>query len=194
LNRQSRSPSSDVCWIKIQRRREMRSRRRAPRLRAIGWLNALWEFVIASVIYLGPPLICAAPLPFLYWLYRPSVLANPGLGSLKKPVATAVWLPLSRPEGREDVATSRQVALVDSAQDFAQLEPGGEEPKSRPGSGGSPPIAGRSELRFVGRAGRRAREHKVSAAVANPRQYAGVSRDPFSAYEYAAAPSGRQRW
>jgi hypothetical protein len=172
----------------------MRSRRRAPRLRAIGWLNALWEFVIASIIYLGPPLICAAPLLFLYWLYRPIVLANPGLGSLKKPVATAVWLPLSRPEGREDAATSRQVALVDSAQDFAQLEPGDEKPKSRPGSGGSHPIVGRSELRFAGRAGRRAPGHNASAAVANPRQYAGMSRDPFSAYAFAAEQSGRQRW
>jgi hypothetical protein len=65
--------------------------RRAARSRAAGYnLATLRELLIAPLIYLGPPMVCAAPLLFLYWVYRPTILTNPGLSALKEPMAMII--------------------------------------------------------------------------------------------------------
>jgi hypothetical protein len=173
---------------------EMKPTRRAARSRSAGYrLDALRELVIAPIIYLGPPLICGAPLLFLYWLYRPTVLTNPGLGALKAPVAMALLLASNQPESREDVGTSNQAALADVAEAFDAPEPA-DKPKSPAGGRGSHPITGRRPLRFAGSVRRPASAYNVNAAVTNPDRYTGMSRSAASAYAYAVEPSGRHRW
>jgi hypothetical protein len=172
----------------------MNSTRRAARSRSAAYrLDAFRELAIAPIIYLGLPLVCTAPLLFLYWLYRPTVLTNPGLSALKVPVAMALLLPPSRPQSRDDVGTSNQSALADVAEDFDELEPADKKPKIRPGTGGSHPIVGRRGLRFAGSARRPVPAHNVSAAVTNPGRYTGMSGSPASAYAYAVEEGGRHR-
>jgi hypothetical protein len=167
--------------------------RRAARSRSAGYrLDALRELVIAPIIYLGPPLICGAPLLFMYWLYRPTVLTNPAFSALKAPVAMALLLPPRRPDSREDVGTSDQAALADVAEAFDEPEPA-DKPKGPPGSRGSHSIASRRPLRFAGKV-RPAPAYNVGAAVTNPDRYTGMSRSAASAYAYAVEPSGRHRW
>jgi hypothetical protein len=149
--------------------------------------------VIAPIIYLGPPMVCAAPLLFLYWLYRPTVLTNPGLSALQAPAAMAVLLPPSQPESGEDAGTSNQVAVADVAEAF-DPHPADKEPKSLPGSRGSHPIAARRSLRFAGNVRRPPSAYDVGAAFTNPGQYAGVSPGAASAYAYAVEQSSRYRW
>jgi hypothetical protein len=169
----------------------MKPTRRAARSRSAGYgLDTLREAVIAPIIYLGPSMVCAAPLLFLYWLYRPTVLTNPGLSALKAPVAMALLLPPSQPESREDVETSNQAALADVAD---APEPADKKPKSPPGSRCSHPIADRRPLRFAGNV-RPAPAYNVGAAVTNPGQYTGMSTSAASAYAYAVDQSGRHRW
>jgi hypothetical protein len=176
----------------------MKSMRRAVQSRSAGYglgygLDTLREFVIAPIIYLGPPMVCAAPLLFLYWLYRPTVLTNPGLSALKAPVPIALLLPRSQPESREDVGTSNQAALADVAEAFDEPEPADKKPKSPPGSRGSHPITSRRPFRFGGNV-RPAPAYNVGAAVTNPDQYTGMSRTAASAYAYAVEQSGQHRW
>jgi hypothetical protein len=170
----------------------MKSTRRPARSRSAG-LDTLREFVIAPIVYFGPPMVCVAPL-VLYWLYRPTVLTNPGLSALKAPVAMVLLLPPSQPESRDDAGTSNQAALADVAGDFDQPEPADKKPKSPPGTRSSHLIVARHNLRFAGSVGRPGTAHNVGAAVNNPGQYTGMSRGAASAYAYAGDPSGRQRW
>src|ERR1700688_2271824 len=87
----SRAPSADVCRIRPRRRGEMRSMRRAARSRAAGYnLATVRELLIPALIYLGPSMVCAAPLLFLCWVYRPTILTNPGLSDLKEPFAMII--------------------------------------------------------------------------------------------------------
>jgi hypothetical protein len=173
----------------------MKSTRRSTRSRSVGYrLDTLRELVIAPIIYLGPLMICTAPLLFLYWLYRPTVLTNPGLSSLKEPVTMAFLLPLSQPEPREDAGTLDQAALADVAEDFNEPKPADKKPKSPPGSRVSHMIVGRRNLRFAGSVKRLASAYNVGAAVANPGRYTGMSWGAASAYAYAVEPSGRRRW
>jgi hypothetical protein len=172
----------------------MKSMRRAARLRSADYgPDTLREFVIAPIFHLGPPLVCAAPLLFLYWLCRPTVLANPGLTTLKAPVAVALLPPPSQPESREDVGTSNQAALADVAEAFDAPERADKKPKSPPESSGSQPIAGRRRLRFAGNV-RRPAPADVGAAVTNPGQYTGMSRGRASPFAYAVEQIGRHRW
>jgi hypothetical protein len=169
--------------------------RRAARSRSAGYgLDTLREIVVAPIIYLGPPMVCAAPLLFLYWLYRPTVLTNPGLSALKAPVAMALLLSPTQPESREDVGTSNQAALAGVAEAFDEPEPADKEPKRPPGSRGSHPITGRRPLRFAGNVRRPAPAYNVGAVVTNPGQNTGMSRSAASAYGYAVEQSGRYRW
>jgi hypothetical protein len=168
--------------------------RRAARSRSADYgPDTLREFVIAPIIYLGPPMVCAAPLLFLDWLYGTTVLTNPGLSALKAPVAMALPLPPSQPESREDVGTSNQAALADVAEAFDEPEPAVKKPKSPPGSRGSHPIAGRRPLRFGGNV-RKPAPADVGAAVTNPGQYTGMSRGRASPFAYAVEQIGRHRW
>jgi hypothetical protein len=166
--------------------------RRAARSRSAGYgLDTLRELVIAPIIYLGPPMVCVAPLLFLYWLYRPTVLTNPGLNTLKAPVAMALLLPPSPPASREDVGTSSQAALADAAEALDEPEPADKKPKGLPGSRGSHAIASRRPLRFAGNVRRPAPAYNVGG---NPGQYTGMSRSAASAYAFAAEQSGRHWW
>jgi hypothetical protein len=163
---------------------------RAARLRSGGYgLDKLRDLVIAPIIYLGPPMVCAAPLLFLYWVYRPTVLTNPGLGSLKEPVATVLLLPPSQMEARDDVGMSNQVAVADVAGDFHQPETADKKPKSQPATRSS-----RHSSRFAGGVGRPGMAYNPSAAVFDPGRYAAMSRGAASAYAYAAGQSGRHWW
>jgi len=173
----------------------MKSTRQVTRSRAAGSpLDMVRELVIAAIIYFGPPIVCAVPLLFLYWIYRPTALPNPGLSALKIPAAMALLPPPSQPESREDAGTSNQAALADSAEDFAEPEPADTKPKGPPGAGGSHPTVGGRNVRFAGSARSPTSAHNVSAAVANPGQYTGMSRGPASAYAYAAEQSGGHGW
>jgi hypothetical protein len=172
----------------------MKSTRRPARSRSAGYgLDTLREFVIAPIIYLGPPMACAAPLLFLYWLYRPTVLTNPGLSALKAPAAMALLLPHSQPKSREDVGTSNQAPLADVAEDLDEPEPADKKPKSPPGTRGSHLIVARRNLRFAGSVRRLASAYNVSAVVTNPGRYTGMRRGAASAYAYAVEQSGRHR-
>jgi hypothetical protein len=150
--------------------------------------------VITPIIYLGPLMVCTAPLLFLYWLYRPTVLTNPGLSSLKEPTTMAFLLPPSWPEPREDAGALDQAALVDVAEDFNEPKPADEKAKSPSGSRDSHKIVGRRNLRFAGNVKRLALAYNVGAAVANPGRYTGMNWGAVSAYAYAVEPSGRHRW
>jgi hypothetical protein len=173
----------------------MKSRPQTARSRSASYgLDTFREFVIAPIICLGPPIVCAAPLLLLYWLYRPTVLTNPGLSGLKAAVAVAVLLPPSLPESREDVGTSNQAALADVAEAFDEPEPADKKPKTTPGSRGSHPIASRRPLRLAGNVTRPAPAYNVGATVTSPGQYTGMSRSAASAYAYAVEQSGRHRW
>jgi hypothetical protein len=173
----------------------MKSTRRPARTRSVGYrLDTLRELVLAPIIYLGLPMVCAAPLLFLYWLYRPTVLTNPGLSSLREPVAMALLLPPSQPESREEAGTSSQALLADVADDLAEPKPAGNKSNSPPGTRASHRIVGRRNLQFAGSVGRPGTAHNVGAAVNNPGQYTGMSRGAASAYAYAAEQSGRHRW
>jgi hypothetical protein len=173
----------------------MKSTRRPARTRSVGYrLETPRELVLAPIIYLGPPMVCAAPLLFMYWLYRPTVLTNPGLSSLREPVAMALLLPPSQPESREDAETSSQALLADVADDFAEPKPAGKKPNSPPGTRASHRIVGRRDLRVAGSVRQPASAYNVGAAVTNPGWYTGVSRGAASAYAYAAEQSGRHRW
>jgi hypothetical protein len=172
----------------------MKSTLRAARSRSAGYrLDTLRELVIAPIIYLGPLMVGAAPLLFLYWLYRPTVLTNPGVSALKAPVAMALWLPPSPPESREDVGRSSQAALADVAEDFDEPAPADKKPESPPGTRDSHPTVGRRSLRFAGSVRRPAPGHNVSAAVNSPGRYTGMSRSRASAYAYAPEQSSRYR-
>jgi hypothetical protein len=173
----------------------MKSTRRPARSRSVGYrLDALRELVIAPIIYLVPLMICTAPLLFLYWLYRPTVLTNPGLSSLKEPVTMAFSLPPSQSEPREDAGTLEQAALADVAEDFIEPKPADEKAKSPSGSRESHKIVGHCNLRFAGNVKRPAPAYNVGAAVAGPGRYTGMSWGAASAYAYAAEPNGRHRW
>jgi len=172
----------------------MKSTRRAARSRSGKYhFDTLRELVVAPIIYLGPLLVGAAPLLILYWLYRPTVLMNPGLAALKAPAAMALWLPPTPLESRDDVGISSQAALADSAEDFDAPDPAAKKPKGPSETGGSHPIVGRRSLRFAGGAGRPAPAHKLNAALNNPGHYAGMRRDGASAYASAVYQSGRYR-
>jgi hypothetical protein len=185
----------DDFWIRTRRRGEMKSMRRATRSRSAGYgLDTLREFVIVPIIYLGPPMVCAAPLLFLYWLYRPTVLTNPGLSALKAPVAMALLLPHGQPESREDVGTSNAAALADVAEALDEPQPADKKPKSPPEGRGAHSIASRRPLRFAGNVRRPAPAYNVGAAAINPAQHTGTSRSATSAYAYAVEQSGRHWW
>ena len=172
----------------------MKSARRVARSRSGRFrLDTLREFVIAPVIYLGPLMIGAAPLLLLYWLYRPTVLMNPGLNALKVPAAMALLLPPSRPESHDDAGTSNQATLADVAEDFDQTEPADQKPKSQLGPGGSHPIVGRRSLRVAG-VRRRSPAHNVGAGRNIPGQYTGMSRRPASGANAYAVNQGGRRW
>ena len=169
--------------------------RRPARSRSVGYrLDTLRELVIGPIIYFGPPMVCTVPLLFLYWLYQATVLTNPGLSALKKPVAMALLLPPSQPESRDDAGTSNQAALAGLAEDFDQPEPADKKPKSPPGTRSSHLIVGPRSLRFADSVGRPGTAHNVGAAVNNPGQYTGMSRSAGSAYAYAWDQSSRYRW
>jgi hypothetical protein len=168
----------------------MKSMRRAARSRSAGYrLDTLRELVIVPIIYLGPPLLCTAPLLLLYWLYRPTVVPNPGLRSLQEPVAIALLLPPSQTESPDDAGTPNQVALADVAGDFHQPEPADKKPKSPPATRSS-----RHSSRFAGGVGRPGTAYNPGATVANPGWYTGMSGGAASAYASAVAQSGRYRW
>jgi hypothetical protein len=172
----------------------MKSTRRAVRSRSGGYrLNALRELVIVPIIYFGPPMVCTAPLLFLYWLYRPIVLTNPGLSSLKEPVTMALLLPPSQTEPRDDVETSNQAALANVTEAFDEPKPADKKPKSPPATRTSHLIVARHSLRFAGSVGP-GTAHNVGAAANNPDRYTGISRSAASAYAYAPDQSGRYRW
>jgi hypothetical protein len=173
----------------------MKSTRRAARSRSGGYpLDTLRERVIAPIIYLGPLIVGAAPLLLLYWIYRPTVLPNPGLSALKAPPAMALLLPAGEPDFHEDVGTSNRTALADVAEDFDQPEPPAQKSKSSPATRDSQLTVGRRDLRFTGSARRSGPAHNVSTAVTNPGQYPGMGRSAASAYAYAGNQSGRYRW
>jgi len=172
----------------------MASTRRAARSRpGVYRPDTLWEPVVAPISYLGPLLVGAVPLLILYWLYRPTVLMNPGLAALKAPAAMALWLPPTPLESRDDVGISSQAALADAAEDFDAPDPAAKKPKGPSETGGSHPIVGRRSLRFAGGARRPAPAHKLNAARNNPGQYAGMRRDGASAYASEVYQSGRYR-
>ena len=169
--------------------------RRATRSRSSAYhLERLRALAVVPIIYLGLPMVCATPLLFLYWLYRPTVLTNPGLSALKAPAAMAVLLPPSQPESGEDAGTSNQVAVAEVAEAFDDPQPPDKKPKSLPGSSGSHPIAARRSLRFAGNIRKPVPAYNVGAAVTNPGQSTGMSWGAASAYAYAAEPNGRHRW
>ena len=173
----------------------MASTRRAARSRpGVYRLDTLRELVVAPIIYLGPLLVGAVPLLILYWLYRPTVLMNPGLAALKAPVAMALWLPPTPLESRDDVGISSQSALADSAEDFDAPDPAAKKPKGPSETGGSHPIVGRRSPHLSGSAGKPASADNVSAARNNPGQYTGMSRSAAAAYAYTVNQSGRYRW
>ena len=172
----------------------MKSTRRPARSRSVGnRLDRLRELVIAPIIYLGPLMVCTAPLLFLYWLYRPTVLTNPGLSSLKEPMTMAFLLPPSWPEPREDAGTLDQAALADVAEEFNEPKPADEKTKSLLAAGGSRRIVGRRNLRLAGSVRRLASAYNVGAAVTNPGRYTGMSRGA-SAYAYAVEQNNRHWW
>jgi hypothetical protein len=138
-------------------------------------------------------MVCTVPLLLLYWLYRPTVLANPGPGSLQEPMVTALSLGPSLPEFPEDVGTSDQAppAVVGEGRD--EPAPAERKLKSPVATSASHRIAGHRNVRLAGSVRRLAPAYDVSAAAADPGGYTGMSWGGASAYAYAAAQNGRHR-
>ena len=168
--------------------------RRAARSRsAVYRLDALKALVTTSVIYLVPLTVGAAPFLFLYWLYQPTVLTNPGLSAYKAPLATLLLPPPRRLEAPEvGVMPSR---ASDVAEDFAQPELNDEKPKSQPNAGGPHPVVASGKSHLVTNMRTQASRRSARTAINNPGRYAGMStRDPADAYAYALDGSGRHWW
>src|SRR5258708_4716366 len=118
----------------------MKPTRRAARSRsAVYRLDALKALVTTSVIYLVPLTVGAAPFLFLYWLYQPTVLTNPGLNAHKAPLATLLLPPPRRLEAPEFAVMPSRASLADVAEDYVQPELNDEKPKSQPNAGGPHP-------------------------------------------------------
>jgi len=170
--------------------------RRAARPRsAVYRLDALKALVTTSMIYLVPLTVGAAPFLFLYWLYQPTVLTNPGLSAHKAPLATLLLPPPRRLEALEFVDMSSRASLADVAEDFARPELNDEKAKSQPNAGGPHLVVATGKSRLV--TNMRTRESRRSARTAsnNPGRYAGMgTRDLADAYAYALDGSGRHWW
>ena len=173
---------------------KMKSTGRAARSRSAYCLDLLRDLVSALIIYLGPLMVGASPLLLLYWLYRPTVLMNPGLAALKAAPTTVVsFLPPSRWPFGDDVETSSQAAVVEVAEAVDEPEPAAEKPKSSSGTRDRHQVVGHASRRFAGGAVRPASAHTISAAVNSLGQYTGMSRNPSSAYARAVNQT-RQWW
>jgi hypothetical protein len=196
LTNGSRAPSADVCRIRTGRRGEMKSTRRAARSRsAVYRLDALEALVTTSVIYLVPLTVGAAPFLFLYWLYQPTVLTNPGLSAHKAPLATLLLPPPRRLEAPEFADMPSRASLADVTEDFAQPELNDEKPKSQPNAGGPHPVVASGKSHLVTNMRTQTSRRSARTAINNPGRYAGMStRDPADAYAYALDGSGRHRW
>ena len=169
--------------------------RRAARSRsAVYRLDTLRALVAASVIYLLPLTVGAAPFLCLHWLYQPTVLTNPGLSTHKAPLATLLLPPPRRLEAREFADMPSRAPLADVAEDFAQPELNDEKPKSQPNAEDPHPVAsGKSHLATNMRT--QASRRSARTAINNPDRYAGIrTKDSSDAYAYALDGSGRHWW
>jgi hypothetical protein len=162
---------------------------------AVYRLDVLKALVINSVIYLLPLTVGAAPFLFLYWLYQPTVLTNPGLSAHKAPLATLLLPPPRGLEAREFADMPSGAYLADVTEDFAQPELNDEKPKGQPNARGPHSVAASGKSHLVTNMRTQASRRSARTAINNPGRYAGMStRDPADAYAYALDGSGRHRW
>lgn len=174
----------------------MKSMRRAARSRSTVYrLDALKALVTTSVIYLVPLTAGAAPFLFLYWLYQPTVLINPGLSAHKAPLTTLLLPPPRWLEAPEFADMPSRASLADVTEDFAQAELNDEKPKSQQNGGGPHPVVASGKSHLATNMRMQASRRSASAAINNHGRYAGIrTKDPSDAYAYALDGSGRNRW
>src|SRR6266702_1356426 len=78
------------------------------------------DLVVTLVLYLASFAFAAVPFLFLFWLMRPTVLANPGIGAYKAPPATRLEPPPRKMESLESGEPPIQASLANFAQEYAQ--------------------------------------------------------------------------
>jgi hypothetical protein len=101
-----------------------------------------------SAICIAPLTLGAAPFLSLYWLYQPTVLANPGLDAYKAPPATRL-VPAPRPlESLERTDAPIEASLAEVAGPAPQAGLSDERPKSLQRAASSGPIRHSRNLRL----------------------------------------------
>jgi hypothetical protein len=148
--------------------------------------SRLQALLATPAIYLAPLMVGAAPLLVLYWLYQPTVLANPRLSAYKAPVATLLVPPIREPESLESVALPTNDALADVADDAAPPSLDQATPESGRSAKGPHPAAAGHNLHLRRSAAAPAPSHGVKTAVNDHGRRAGVAmRSAAAAYAYA---------
>jgi hypothetical protein len=179
-----------------RRRGEMKSMRRGARSRSAVYRLDAWKALVTTpVIYLMPLTVGAAPFLFLYWLYQPTVLTNPGLSAYKAPLATLLLPPPRRPEASEFADMPNRASLADVTEDFAQPEFNHEKPNGQTDDKGPHGVIAGRKSHLAANMRTQASRRSARIAINNPGRYAGTStKDPASTYAYALDGSGPYRW
>jgi hypothetical protein len=148
--------------------------------------SRLQALVAAPAIYLVPSMVAAAPFLVLYWLYQPTVLANPRLSAYKPPVATLLLPPIREAESLEPAAMQTEVSLADVAKDLAQPGLDQASPEARRGADDRHLVVNSHNLHVKRNSVALAPTHSVKTAVSDPDRRTGVAaRSAADAYAYA---------
>jgi hypothetical protein len=166
------------------------ARRVKPKSRAARAGSRLLALVTTPAIYVAPLIVGAAPFLVLYWLYQPTVLANPRLSADKALVATLLVPPVREAESLEPAAMPTGDSLADVAKDFAQPGLDQARPEARRSANGLHLVATSHNLHV--KRNTAAPTQSVKTAVNDPgrrtgpgRRAGGGLRSAADAYAYA---------
>jgi hypothetical protein len=148
--------------------------------------SRLLALVTTPAIYVAPLIVGAAPFLVLYWLYQPTVLANPRLSADKALVATLLVPPVREAESLEPAAMPTGDSLADVAKDFAQPGLDQARPEARRSANGLHLVATNHNLHVKRNTAAAAPTQSVKTAVNDPGRRTGMAmRSAAAAYAYA---------
>lgn len=158
----------------------------------MSWIRAL---VATSVIYLAPLMVGATPFLALYWVYQPTVLANPGLNAHRAPSATVLLPPPRRLESLERTEAPLEASLASVAEAPAEARLDNEKPKSRQKAASGGPIR-HSRNPPIGTSTKPlAPAQNVQTAINDPgRRAYGGAWSGADAYAFARGAGSHHRW
>jgi hypothetical protein len=159
----------------------------APSRSAGCWRDAL-------LIYVATLMVGAAPFLFLYWLYKPTLLTNPGLNAYKAPIATLLLPPLRESEPFTSAEPWNEGSAAELAEDFAP-ELNEEKPKKEPHVAGPHPVVSVRQSRIDADRRTRAPARSAKTNINDPGQLIGTgTKSAASAYAYAPDERDHRRW